>query len=193
MRTPRVEKAFAVHEESEETRNSYGRTPFGQGCMLARRLVESGVRFVTVAKGYLEWDTHTEHFPRNESLLLPEFDRAYSGLLTDLDQRGLLKNTLVVAVGEFGRTPKVNYLGGRDHRGSAFCALFSGAGVETGQNIGETDATAATVKDCPCTHEDQIATVYDRLGVDSTEEIQSPIGRPVRLSNGGQVIKKLFA
>ena len=105
MRTPKVEKAFAIHEESEQLRNSYGRTPFGQGCLLARRLVESGVRFTTVAKGWLTWDTHTENFPRMETLLLPEFDRAYSALLTDLDQRGLLKNTLVVAMAEFGRTP----------------------------------------------------------------------------------------
>ena len=193
MRTPRVEKAFAVHEESEEMRNSYGRTPFGQGCMLARRLVESGVRFVTVAKGYLEWDTHTEHFPRNESLLMPEFDRAYSGLLIDLEQRGMLKNTLVVAMGEFGRTPKVNSLGGRDHWGAAFCVVFAGAGVVGGQNIGETDGNAAMVKDYPCTLEDLIATVYERVGIDSTKEIQTPIGRPVRLSNGGQVIKKLFS
>ncbi len=193
MRTPKVEKAFAIHEESEQLRNSYGRTPFGQGCLLARRLVESGVRFTTVAKGWLTWDTHTENFPRQEQMLLPEFDRAYSALLTDMDQRGLLKNTLVIAMAEFGRTPKVNFLGGRDHWGSAFSVLFSGAGVVGGQAIGQTDETAATVKDYPCTHEDLIATVYDRLGIDFTKEYQSPIGRPVRLSNGGQVIKKLFS
>jgi uncharacterized protein (DUF1501 family) len=193
MRTPNVEKAFAIQEESEQSRNSYGRTPFGQGCLLARRLVESGVRFTAVAKEWLTWDTHTENFPRMEQMLLPEFDRAYSALLTDLDQRGLLKNTLVIAMAEFGRTPKVNFLGGRDHWGSAFSVLFSGAGVVGGQAIGETDATAATVKDYPCTHEDLIATVYDRLGIDFTKECQSPIGCPVRLSNGGQVIKKLFS
>jgi hypothetical protein len=193
MRTPRVEKAFAVEQENEQTRNSYGRTPFGQGCLLARRLVESGVRFVTVSKGWLTWDTHTENFPRLENMLLPEFDMAYSALLSDLEQRGMLKNTLVLTMGEFGRTPKVNALGGRDHWGAAFSVLFAGAGVVGGQQLGATDATAAKVTDYPCTIEDLITTVYDRLGIDAHKEYQSPIGRPVRLANGGQVIKKLFA
>jgi hypothetical protein len=193
MRAPKVEKAFAIHEESEETRNQYGRTPFGQGCLLARRLVEAGTRFITVSKGWLTWDTHFENFSRLETLLLPEFDMAYSALLTDLHQRGLNKNTLVIAMAEFGRTPKINALSGRDHWGSAYSILVSGAGVMGGQNIGATDENAAQVKDYPCTIEDLMTTIYDRLGIDPTKEYQSPIGRPVRLANSGKLITKLFA
>jgi hypothetical protein len=193
MRTPKLEKAFAIHEENEQLRNQYGRTPFGQGCLLARRLVEAGTRFVTVSKGWLTWDTHFENFSRMETLLLPEFDMAYSALLTDLHERGLNKNTLVIAMAEFGRTPKINALAGRDHWGQAYSILVSGAGVVGGQNIGATDENAATVKDYPCTIEDLMTTIYDRLGIDPNKEYQSPIGRPVRLANSGQVIKKLFA
>jgi hypothetical protein len=192
MRTPKIEKAFSIHEEKEELRNAYGRTPFGQGCLLARRLVESGTRFVTVSKGWLTWDTHFDNFNRMETLLLPEFDMAYSALLSDLDSRGLLKNTLVIAMGEFGRTPKVNSQAGRDHWGSAFSMLMSGCGVVGGQNIGATDETAGAIKDYPCSIEDLITTIYDRLGIDYNKEYMSPIGRPVRIANGGQVIKKLF-
>jgi hypothetical protein len=191
MRTPKIEKAFAIQEESEEMRNGYGRTPFGQGCLLARRLVEAGTRFVTVSKGWLTWDTHFDNFNRLETLLLPEFDMAYSGLLSDLDSRGLLKNTLVIAMAEFGRTPKVNPQAGRDHWGSAFSLCISGCGVKTGQNIGATDETAGSIKDYPVTLEDLVTTIYDRLGVDYNKEYMSPIGRPVRIANG-QVIKKLF-
>ena len=126
-----------------------------------------------MSKGWLTWDTHFDNFNRMETLLLPEFDMAYSALLRDMDSRGLLKNTLVIAMAEFGRTPKVNPLAGRDHWGSAYCALFAGAGVVGGQNIGATDETAATVKDYPCTIEDVITTVYDRLGIDATKEYMS--------------------
>ena len=172
MRAPKVEKAFAIHEESEQTRNQYGRTPFGQGCLLARRLVEAGTRFITVSKGWLTWDTHFENFSRMETLLLPEFDMAYSALLTDLDQRGLIKNTLVIAMGEFGRTPKVNAVGRPRPLGPAYSILVSGAGVVGGQNIGATDETAGQVKDYPCTIEDLMTTIYDRLGSIRTRNIR---------------------
>ncbi len=192
MHNPKVEKAFAIHEEPEETRNLYGRTPVGQGCLLARRLVQSGVRFVTVSKSYMIWESHVDNFNRLEKLLLPELDVAYSALLTDLDRTGMLKNTLVVMVGEFGRTPKINGAAGRDHWGAAYSATGAGAGVVGGKNLGSTDDTAASVKEDPTTIEDLVATIYDRLGVDITKEYQTPIGRPIKISNGGQVIKKLF-
>ncbi len=192
MRSPAAKRAFAIHEEPEQIRNMYGRTPVGQGCLLARRLVESGVRFVTVSKGWLSWDTHGDNFNRTEKFLFPELDMAYSALLQDLDQRGLLKNTLVVMMGEFGRTPKVNPSAGRDHWIKAYTATFAGCGVVGGRNVGSSDATGAEAKDDPYKVEDIIATVYDRMGIDFTQEFLTPIGRPVKLSNGGQVMQKLF-
>ena len=192
MRSPAAKRAFAIHEEPEEIRNMYGRTPVGQGCLLARRLVEAGVRFITVSKGFISWDTHSDNFGTTEKQLFPELDPAYSALLTDLDQRGLLEKTLVVMMGEFGRTPKINKSAGRDHWCKAYSAVFAGAGVVGGQNIGETDATASEVLSDPCRIEDVVATIYSTLGIDLTKEYQTSIGRPVRLSNGGKVFKKLF-
>jgi hypothetical protein len=192
MKSPAAKKAFSIHEEPEEIRNMYGRTPVGQGCLLARRLIEAGVRFVTVSKGWLAWDAHSDNFGRTEKLLFPELDLAYSALLTDLDQRGLLKNTLVVMMGEFGRTPKINSTAGRDHWCKAYTAVFAGAGVVGGRNIGTTDKTGSEVLEDPYTVEDTCSTIYERVGVDYTKEIMSPIGRPVYLSNGGKVMRKLF-
>ncbi len=187
-----AKKAFDIESEPEDIRNRYGRTPVGQGCLLARRLVESGVRFVTVSKGWLNWDTHGGNFTTLEKLLLPELDMAYSALLEDLHQRGMLQSTLVVLMGEFGRTPQVNADAGRDHWSKAFSIVIAGAGVKGGQVLGETDGKAAEVTDDPYQVEDLVATVYDRVGIDFTHEYETPIGRPVKLSNGGRVISKLL-
>jgi uncharacterized protein (DUF1501 family) len=192
MRSAVAGKAFDIESESDATRNRYGRTPVGQGCLLARRLVEAGVRFVTVTKGWLNWDTHGKNFTTLEKLLLPELDLAYSALLEDLHQRGLLESTLVVLMGEFGRTPEVNADAGRDHWSKAFSIVMAGGGVKGGQVLGATDAKAAEVTRDPYQVEDLVATIYDRVGIDFTHEYETPIGRPVKLSNGGQVISKLL-
>jgi hypothetical protein len=193
MRSPQAQKAFDVEAEDETTRNRYGRTPVGQGCLLARRLVEAGVRFVTVAKGWLNWDTHGKNFTTLEKTLLPELDMAYSALLEDLAARRLLDSTLVVLMGEFGRTPEINSDAGRDHWGTAFSVVLAGGGVTGGSVIGATDVKGAEVTSDPVQVEDLIATIYERAGIDPAKEYQTPIGRPVKLSNGGHVVTKLFA
>jgi Protein of unknown function (DUF1501) len=192
IRSPSAQKAFDIEQEPETIRNRYGRTPVGQGCLLARRLVEAGVRFVTVAKGWLNWDTHGRNFTTLEKTLLPELDMAYSALLEDLAARGMLESTLVVLMGEFGRTPKINSDAGRDHWAKAFSIVLSGAGVVGGRILGSTDATGSEVKDDPVHVEDLTATIYERLGIDHTHEYHTDIGRPVKLSNGGKVITQLF-
>src|SRR5262245_24733435 len=192
IRSPSAQKAFDIEQEPETIRNRYGRTPVGQGCLLARRLVEAGVRFVTVAKGWLNWDTHGRNFTTLEKTLLPELDMAYSALLEDLAARGMLESTLVVLMGEFGRTPKINSDAGRDHWSKAFSIVLSGAGVVGGRILGSTDATGSEVKDDPVHVEDLTATIYERLGIDHTREYHTDIGRPVKLSNGGKVITQLF-
>ena len=130
-------------------REQYGRTPVGQGALLARRLVEGGVRFVTVAKGWLNYDTHGDNFNIMKKVLLPEFDRAFAALLEDLHQRGMLDSTLVIAMGEFGRTPKVNDDAGRDHHNKAWSIALAGAGIPGGRVLGATDKTATEVTDLP--------------------------------------------
>jgi len=154
MKSAVAKKAFDIEAEPETIRNRYGRTPVGQGCLLARRLVENGVRFVTVSKGWLNWDTHGRNFTTLEKLLLPELDMAYSALLEDLHQRGLLESTLVVLMGEFGRTPEVNSDAGRDHWSKAFTVVVAGGGVKGGQALGATDAKAAEVTKDPYQVED---------------------------------------
>lgn len=191
MRSPAAKKAFEIDTEPEKIRELYGRTPVGQGCLLARRLVESGVRFVTVAKGWLNYDTHGDNFNIMRKTLLPEFDRAYAALLQDLHQRGMLENTLVIAMGEFGRTPKVNSDAGRDHHNKAWSITISGPGIPGGRILGATDKNATEVTDLPVEPEDLLASIYSILGVDVETEFQTPIGRPSRIVNGGKPVKGL--
>lgn len=193
MRSPAAKKAFDVESEPAAIRELYGRTPVGQGCLLARRLVESGVRFVTVAKGWLNYDTHGDNFNTMKKLLLPEFDRAFAGLLQDLDQRGMLDSTLVIAMGEFGRTPKINDAAGRDHHNKAWSIAMAGAGITGGRILGATDKTATEVTDFPVEPEELLYTLYTVLGVNPTHEYQTPIGRPSKIVNGGRFIKELVA
>jgi uncharacterized protein (DUF1501 family) len=144
---------------------------------------------VTVNASRAIWDTHADNFKRCEKQLLPEFDSAFATLMEDLAQRGLLDSTLVVVSGEFGRTPKINANGGRDHWPRVFSVLLAGAGVKGGQVYGSSDATGSDPKDHPVSVEDLTATIYDRLGVNPAKEYQAPNGRPVRLSNNGTPIR----
>jgi uncharacterized protein DUF1501 len=189
IRSPAVKKAFDIGQEPEKLRNQYGRTPLGQGCLLARRLVEGGARFVTVNSARAIWDTHSDNFSRCERMLLPEFDAAFAALMEDLGQRGLLGSTLVVVAGEFGRTPKVNASAGRDHWPRVFSVLLAGAGIKGGQVYGSSDALGGEPKDNPVKVEDLVATIYDRLGIDPSKEYHTPNGRPVKLSNNGTPLR----
>ncbi len=188
--SPQAQSAFDITKEDVKLRDEYGRSEFGQSCLMARRLVESGVRFVTV--NYGGWDHHKKIF---ESLdkKLPEFDKGFSALIRDMDQRGLLKDTLVVAMGEFGRTPKLNKDAGRDHWGRAGSLIFAGAGVGRGQVIGATDKNGAFVTDRPVRPADVCWTIYDALGIDPAKDLHTPEGRPVSILAEGAVVKELYA
>lgn len=188
--SPHAQAAFAIDREDTKTRDDYGRNEFGQSALLARRLVESGVRFVTI--NYGGWDHHGEIF-KGLDTKLPEFDQGYSTLINDLDQRGLLEETLVLAMGEFGRTPKVNDKAGRDHWGRAGSMLWAGAGVGRGQVVGSTDKNGAFVTDRPVSPADVAWTVYDSLGIDPAKELITPEGRPVSILAEGSTISELFA
>jgi hypothetical protein len=193
LKSPAARSAFDIGAEKESLRERYGRTPVGQGALLARRLVESGVRFVTVAKGWLNYDTHGDNFNIMKKALLPEFDRAFAGLLEDLHERGMLDTTLVIAMGEFGRTPKVNEAAGRDHHSKAWSIALAGAGIPGGRVLGATDQNGVQVTDLPVEPEDLLFTIYTLLGVDPAREYQTPIGRPVKPVNGGHFIPGLVA
>ncbi|HEX3147300.1 MAG TPA: DUF1501 domain-containing protein [Gemmataceae bacterium] len=182
-------RAFAVEEESDRLRDRYGRTTFGQSCMMARRLIEGGVRFVTV--NYGGWDHHAKVF---ESLdkKLPEFDRGFSSLVTDLCERGLIDDTLVLCMGEFGRTPKINKDNGRDHWGPAGSLIFAGGGVKPGNVIGATDKQGAYATKRPVSPADVAYTVFDSLGIDPRKQLVTPDGRPVEILDQGEVVRELF-
>jgi hypothetical protein len=182
--------AFAIERENDRLRDRYGRNTFGQSALLARRLVERGVRFVTV--NYGGWDHHAKIF-ENLDRKLPEFDRGFSALLEDLSVRGLLQDTLVLCMGEFGRTPKINKDAGRDHWGPAASLLFAGAGVKAGQVVGSTDKQGAYTTRRPVRPADVAWTVYDALGIDPTKQLRTPDGRPVEILDQGETIKELFA
>jgi hypothetical protein len=188
--SPQAQAAFAIDKEDAKLRDEYGRTEFGQSALLARRLVENGVRFVTV--NYSGWDHHSDIF-KSLDKKLPEFDNGYSALIRDLDQRGLLKDTLVLTMGEFGRTPKVNDKGGRDHWGRAGSMLWAGAGVARGKVIGATDKNGAFVTDRPVRPADVAWTVYDALGIDPAKELHTPEGRPVSILAEGAAVNELYA
>ena len=181
--------AFDLKKESDGVRNAYGRNRFGQSCLLARRLVETGVRFVTVSVG--GWDTHYNGFRALGENLLPMFDKTYAALISDLHDRGLLKNTMVITMGEFGRTPVVNREGGRDHYGRVFSMTMAGGGLKGGQVIGSSDGRGMEVASRPVRPEDVAATIYRQLGIDYTQSIESPEGVRITLSRGGRHIEEL--
>ena len=185
-----AQSAFKIGDEPAELRDRYGRTPIGQSCLLARRLIEAGVAFVTLndrGMGQLGWDTHQQNFPRIKDTLAPPVDQGVSTLLADLDDRGLLESTLVVMLGEFGRTPKINPMAGRDHHGRANSVVLAGSGLPRGLVLGKTDARADQPADRPVTPADLAATLYTALGIDPNRQFTTPDGRPIRLVDNGKV------
>jgi uncharacterized protein (DUF1501 family) len=187
---PAAKRAFDLSQESDKVRDRYGRNSLGQGCLLARRLVESGVQFVTVTDG--GWDTHQNNFRALKDRLLPRVDRGLSALLDDLSVRGLLDETLVVWFGDFGRTPKINPTAGRDHWSTAGCALMAGGGLKVGQVVGETNALAEYVTDNPVGPQDLAATIYTVLGVPLHTWYKAQDGRPIELCPEGKPVKQLL-
>jgi len=181
-------KAFNLSEEPDKLRDSYGRNSAGQGALLARRLVESGVRMAAVFQsGY---DSHTNNDEASRKIF-PVFDQAFAALITDLEDRGLLSTTLVLAIGEFGRTPIINHSAGRDHWPGVFSIAAAGAGIPGGQIIGSSDAQGGAPKDRPVSIEDLGATVYKKLGIDFHKEYRTT-GRPVRINSDGTPIREFF-
>jgi hypothetical protein len=193
LTTTATRQACDLTSETPQVRDRYGRNSFGQGCLLARRLVEAVVSLVTVnwARDDAFWDTHKDNFKDLKTKLLPPFDLGFSALLEDLAQRGLLDETLVVCLAEFGRTPKINAAAGRDHWAQCFSVVLAGAGIRGGQVYGASDRIAAYPTDRPVSPADLAATVYSALGVDTQTEIRDRIGRPFVLSTG-QPIAQLF-
>jgi hypothetical protein len=183
-------RAFDLSGEPDEVRQRYGESDFGAGCLLARRLIEAGVVFVEVGLG--NWDTHDNNFERSRELSA-QLDQPFASLLQDLRERGLLDRTLVVWMGEFGRTPRINPRAGRDHYPRAFSAVLAGAGVKGGQVIGRTTAGGDDVADRPVSASDLFRTVYAALGIDADKENMSPIGRPIKIVDGGSVVEEALA
>lgn len=187
LASPQVKEAFSLDQEPAAVRDRYGRSTFGQCCLLARRLVEVGVRFITVYYAHMSggfiWDTHTKHFDTVKSSLLPVTDQAVPALLADLKQRGLLDETLVVWSGEFGRTPKVNKDAGRDHWPNAYSVLLAGAGIRGGAVYGATDADGAYPTADPVSPANLSGTMYHALGIPPKSIIHDRLNRPFQIAD----------
>jgi hypothetical protein len=196
--SPQAKSAFDLKAEPDAIREMYGMRGFGQSCLLARRLVERGVPFVTVTNP--GWDTH-ESLVLQMKLgysgakvgvgLIPTFDQAFAALVSDLDQRGMLDETLVIAMGEFGRTPKLNTRGGRDHWPRVFSVVLAGGGVPGGQVIGASDRVGESPREDAVTPNDLARTVYTLLGINPDHELVTPDGRPIHVNQGGRLIRQL--
>jgi uncharacterized protein (DUF1501 family) len=188
--SPAAKRAFDLTQEPDRIRDQYGRNSLGQSCLLARRLIEAGVHFVTVTDG--GWDTHVNNFRSLKDRLLPRLDRGYAALLQDLHTRGLLENTLVVWFGDFGRTPVVNPSAGRDHWATAGVATMGGGGIRMGQTVGATNARAEVVVDTPVRPQDLAATIYHALGIPLNTWYRAQDGRPIELVPVGRPVRQLI-
>lgn len=196
--SPEAKQAFDLHAEPESVRVRYGARMFGQSCLMARRLVERGVPFVTVMNS--GWDTHDnlklqlrDGFSGAQTGvgLIPTFDQGFSALVEELNERGLIDETLVIAMGEFGRTPKLNTRGGRDHWPRVFSMVLAGGGVRGGQVVGSSDRTGESPVDHPVSPNDLARTIYTLLGINPDLELRTADGRPVLVNQGGRVIPEL--
>jgi hypothetical protein len=190
MRSADAQAAFDIGREPAKVRDGYGRNPFGQRCLLARRLVEAGVPFVTLYSG--GWDHHETIF-KDLTTKLPPFEHSVAALIDDLDQRGLLETTLVVVLGEFGRTPKINGRAGRDHWSNAMSVLFAGCGTPRGQVVGATDRRGFAPVERILSPENFASTVYRKLGIDPGKILYAPNGRPVHVVSDPTPIAELMS
>lgn len=189
--SPAAQRAFRIQDEPEKLRERYGYTSLGQCALLSRRLVEAGCRFVGIDHG--SWDTHVDNFTSHEKALVPPTDMAFSALLDDLDERGLLDETLVVMMGEMGRTPKINANAGRDHWSQCQTVILAGGGIKRGAVIGASDKTASYPTTQPYGIQDLLRTIFHLLGVNADKTRHTPLGRPVPIVNGGKVVRELLA
>jgi uncharacterized protein (DUF1501 family) len=191
LMTSKQMEAFKVNQEPKEMQDLYGNTGFARGCMMARRLVEVGVPFVEVDLG--GWDNHANIFPTLQSQKLPELDKAMAALIQDLDKRGMLADTAVIWMGEFGRTPRINGGAGRDHWARSWSMVLGGAGMKGGIVVGATSDDGSTVETEPYSAQDAMATLCKALGISLETTFTSKNGRPMKIANSGKVIKELFA
>ena len=188
MHSPSLD-AFDLSQEKASLKESYGENGFGQGCLMARRLVERGVRYVEVELN--GWDTHTNNFETTRELM-GSHDPAMATLIRDLRERELADSTLVVWMGEFGRTPRINGRGGRDHYPSAWSAVLAGGGIKGGQVIGATNANGEEIRERPVSVPDLFASICHSLGIDPEDVNLSPLGRPITVTDGGKMVQELF-
>jgi hypothetical protein len=191
MRSTKAREAFDVSKEPDSITSLFGKDTFSQSCLLATRLIESGVRFTSVSLG--GWDTHSDNFNALKNRNLPTLDAGLSGLFNALAAKGLLETTAVFVTGEFGRTPKVNQRGGRDHYPRAMFCLLAGGGIQGGQVVGESDAKGEGPKDRAITPDDVAATFYRALGIDTRKEYHTPTGRPIMIVRNGTPLKELVS
>lgn len=187
--SPEAQAAFDIHREPESIREKYGRNPFGQRALLARRLVSAGVPFVTLYHG--GWDHHSDIFSSFKSKV-PPFEATIAALIEDLKEQGMLERTMVIALGEFGRTPKVNSRGGRDHWSNAMSVMFAGGGTPGGQVIGATDRQGYAATERILSPENFVSTVYRKLGIDPEQILYTPQGRPTHLVSDETAIAELM-
>jgi uncharacterized protein (DUF1501 family) len=190
LMTSKQMDAFKVNKEPPAMLEKYGKSTFGRGCLMARRLVEAGVPFVEVDMG--GWDTHQNNFTTLERQKLPDLDKAMSALIADLKDRGLYDSTAIVWMGEFGRTPRINGNAGRDHYARAWSAVVGGAGFKRGLIVGKTNEDGTQVDSEPYTSQDLMASVLKSLGISLDTTFTSKSGRPMKIANSGKVIKELF-
>jgi len=189
--SPQAKKAFDLQSEPAKVREKYGYTSLGQCSLLSRRLVEAGCRFIGIEHG--SWDTHVDNFTSLEKGLVPSTDMAFSSLVSDLDQRGLLDDTLVVMWGEMGRTPRINGNAGRDHWSQCQSVLLAGGGIKRGAIVGASDKQAAYPTTRPQGIQDVLRTILYLMGINASKIYKTPLGRPVPLVNGGSLIREIMA
>jgi hypothetical protein len=190
MTSSATKSAFDIQQESPQLREQYGRTSLGQSCLMARRLVEAGVRCVTI--DHNNWDTHHNCFPVLKDEMLPMLDRGLAALFRDLADRGLLETTMVVVTGEFGRTPRINEFAGRDHWGPSFTVALGGGGIQGGRVVGRSDSRGEKPETPVIGPEDLSATMFSLMGINPEDEFYTPEGRPVKIANNGKVIRELL-
>lgn len=191
LRSDRTRNAFDLSRETEATRERFGNNPFGQGALAARRLVQAGVRFVTISTN--GWDTHNQNFDALKTRQLPTLDQTLSALIEDLDRNGMLDRTIVYCAGEFGRTPKINVRNGRDHWARSMAVVLAGGGFKKGYVHGSTDREGMAPAIDACTPDDVASTIFTQLGINPLHELNTPTGRPVQLFREGKVVSKLLA